>query len=265
MKIIHRISINGDERQMREFHSAGVDLRVGSSTFVIAEHDPRWPDIAELVQKHGALDFVSTNFSAAERSRSEYLSMDPTWHHGYPQPSDDRSYLQETYDLSHYCASCGIGKRQVKPFRLKKAPSWGKKAILQLNWVFDEYFVVPDVWEAVFAPFDVGSRPAVLDKTGAVLNSVLQLDIPSSCELALEGRPLEVCADCGREKYLPISRGFFPAPDSSGEPIFKSRQYFGSGGSAFQAVLVSNALYQKLRDAKVRGVEFAPCKQQSAN
>ena len=49
-------------------------------------------------------------------------------------------------------ANIVIGAKQVSPFRMKESPNWGRRSILQMNWLFDEYFVKPEVWNAVFQP-----------------------------------------------------------------------------------------------------------------
>ena len=74
----------------------------------------------------GASDIVRTEFNASERGNAEYLNVAPAWHHGYPQPEDDFAYLSATYDLKEYCPGCGIGEKQVAPFRMKGEPKWGK-------------------------------------------------------------------------------------------------------------------------------------------
>ncbi|MDJ0945956.1 MAG: hypothetical protein QNJ30_21020 [Kiloniellales bacterium] len=259
MKIFHRIGINPDEVQRRAFQAAGVELETGFGVFRIAEADPRWPQVEALVERYSLPDFAETRFTEAEKRRADYLSMGPTWHHGYPEPSEDFGYLSRTYDLLDYCAGCGIGKRQAAPFRFKTAPKWGRQVILQLNWIFDEYFVEPSFWRRVLEPLGIGVRPVVLDRSGEALDSVLQLVIPAGPGLDLDGRPVETCPLCRREKYLPITRGFFPAPEDTDALLFKSAQLFGSGASAEHGVLVSNALYRAFAAEKAKGVAFAPC------
>jgi hypothetical protein len=39
-------------------------------------------------------------------------------------------------------------------------------------------------------------------------------------------------------------------------------QEFGSGASAYKLVLASNRLYQRMVEAKIKGVEFKACTQQ---
>jgi hypothetical protein len=123
-----------------------------------------------------------------------------SWYHGYPEPSDDDSYKALTFDLSEYCRICGTGWRQVAPFRMKKPPVWRRRSILQLNWIFDEYFVKPDLWKAVFEPFGIGYWPVVLNKTGAEIESVVQLKVSDLTDTRLEGVAYNVCPQCGAQE-----------------------------------------------------------------
>ena len=258
MRIIHNISLSAREGERAEFLNAGVALPLGFTTFKIDEADPRWSDIKALVVKYRASDIAATTFAASELDEAEFLGVEPTWHYGYPMPDDDRGFLSATFDLTNYCEHCGIGKKQVAPFRIKRAPVWKKKSIFQLNWIFDEYFVKREVWSTIFDPFGIANRPVVLNKTGEEVPSVLQLDNQELVDLKLAGFPFAECEYCARKKYLPIA-GFCPKPASTKAMLFKSSQYFGSGANAYQMVLASNLLYKKIRDEGVRGVDFKPC------
>ena len=260
MKIIHRISGNLTEIMKERLRSLDFGVDTGLSTFEVDESDPRWPTIKNYISEWELLDITSTNFTTDELKHSSWLEMGPTWHHGYPQPEDDFGYLESTYDLSRYCSKCGIEKKQRAPFRFKREPRWGRRHILQLNWVFDEFFVLPEVWESVFKPLDVPSSPVIDDRSGRELKSVVQLCIGALAEATgLANHPSEVCASCAARKYSPFVRGFFPALASYPEGhMFKTSQYFGAGASAYRSVVISSALWQKLCEDKVKGAEFVP-------
>lgn len=260
MRIVHRISLNTSATTKRELANLGVNVGIGLVTFEVDESHPQWPTLAQFVVAHEALDIVSTRTTHAERATAEWLEMAPTWHAGYPQPED--GYLTATYDLTGYCPSCGIGALQQAPFRMRGEPKWGSKGILQLNWVFDEYFVKPDVWEDIFRPRGVGSRSVLDCKSGTPLRTVVQCDFGSlaSSQLDLGNHPFRRCSHCERVKFLPVNRGCFPAfaiPPSR-PSVMKSREYFGDGGQAFRAVIVSQDIYRAIHTARIRGCEFKP-------
>jgi hypothetical protein len=265
MKIIHNVSLSVDDLRQKDFAKVGVALQQGFDSFRLEESDPRWRPIALLVEKYQLTDIVWTEFSANELDNATNLVLAPSWHYGYPMPDDDRGYLPITYDLSDYCEACGIGKRQVAPFRLKKTPKWGTKSILQLNWVFDEYFVKPDLYSSVFEPFGIQSRPVLHHRTDQELDSVVQLNIQEGVDLDIDGLPFTLCECCNRKKFLPITKGVFPAPLTPKGPLYKSNQYFGSGASAFRLILSSSLVFRTMRDRRVKGVDFKPCKRNSTN
>jgi hypothetical protein len=239
-----------------------VDVGAGAGlliSFDVEEGDPRWPAVSGWIKRRRAGDIVRTTFTEAEQSAAAWLELEPSWHHGYPQPDEGSfGYLAATFDLRDYCEKCGVGRRQSAPFQMKREPKWGRRGILQLNWVFDEFFVRPDVWKAVFSPFGVGCR-AVLDTQEAELETVVQLNVEEEVDVVTDGLVPEVCDVCDRVKYLPHTRGRFPALISTPEgSMVKTSQWFGSGGAADRRLLVGQALRRALVEKKVRGVSYRP-------
>ena len=265
MKIIHRITA-GDESAIADLRRAGVDVSPPKDDYdifvaEIADDDPRWPRIA-MIQGMGPT-LTHTEFSKQELADADFVALVPEWMNGYPEPSDHFGYRPLIYDLSDYCPECGSGKRQKAPFRLKKPPTWGRRSIFVLNWIYDEFFVPPEIWESRFKPFGIGSREVVLDRTGAVLDNVAQLDVPTIVELDMQDRRLqdlkpEPCGSCGRLRYGRITRGYQPRPTAPPpDAMFKSAQDFGTGHRSEKLVYVSQDLYQRVAD--LRGVVFEPC------
>ncbi|HEY7550090.1 MAG TPA: hypothetical protein VH913_11310 [Hyphomicrobiaceae bacterium] len=268
MKIVHRIALRASESQRKELEALGVvtppgDILPGERdafvAFDVTEDHPNWPSLRRLFDQWKVPDNVRTVFSKSEIKAADWLKLTSEWYHGYPQPDDGHfGYLGVTYDLSDYCKKCGIGARQKAPFQMEGEPRWGRNGILQLNWVFDEYFVTPEVWTKVFKAHGVRSRP-VTDTTGSELRSVLQLVVEEEVDLHTEGLATEACAICGRIKYLPVTRGPFPAlVTRPAREIARTKEHFGSGGRAFRAILVSKALAHALNSEAVRGVSLRP-------
>ena len=269
MEIFHRIAANMHDDLAERLKVLGFkpavhgDDRFGlPAIFLISESHPAWPKVRVVIEKHSGFHMVETRFAEDERAQARYLEMMPAWHWGYPQPEGDFGYLSVTYDDSCHCPHCNAGKRQKAPFRMSREPQWGgKRNILQLNWVFDEYFVKPGIWEKVFKPFGIACRPVVRHRDGRELKGVVQLDISETADapLKLKGYEREDCPVKGHKRYHPVTRGFFPpfrSPQKA--PLLKSREHFGSGASSWRAVLVSAVLYRAMQRHKVRGVAFAP-------
>src|SRR4051812_22489908 len=87
----------------------------------------------------GGTHFVSSHFTKTELDGAEWLQLSALGHHGYPQPEE--GYQEATYNVSDYCPTCGIGGVQSAPFRLRTEFEASHSQIVQLNWVFDEFFL----------------------------------------------------------------------------------------------------------------------------
>jgi len=144
---------------------------------------------------------------------------------------------------------------------MKADPVWGRRSILRLNWVPDELFVRTEVWDAIFQPFGIENQPVLRHKTGAKLDSVVQLTIPQEVTLDVAASRHTTCLRCGRDKYTPVCRGFFPSPLGVVNSMSKSRGYFGVTETAFRAILVTSPIYEKIRSAGLKGAEFQACEQ----
>jgi hypothetical protein len=268
LRIIHRVSFSDKPERTNALRSLGIAFNEPSSPLVplvwfdIAEDHPSWSKLETRLKDWKAGDVIRTEFSSAELACARYLSVEPTWHFGYPQPEDDFGYLEVAYDLKAHCSCCGIGKTQIAPFRMKGEPKWGKKHILQLNWVFDEYFVLPEVWKEVFDPLGIGCLPVLKHRAGDQLKTVVQLQITrtATSPLVILGEyPATVCESCGRKKYLPISRGQFPMFEKEpSEPACRTQEFFGSGLSAWNAIVVSSEVFRAIQAHKLKGAAFVP-------
>jgi hypothetical protein len=246
MKIVHQIANNWSASDTALLKSNGIHIDEGFQRFTIDEDDRYWR-LKPFIESSDAMDAAATEFTKQELDAAPYLAAIPNWQTGYPQPEKAMGYLTTTYDDKNLCRECGIGARQKDSFRIKE-PKWGKRNAFILYWVLDEWFVKREVYDAVLRPLGISERP-VLDPRGRTIHSTAQLDIPeSSSDLDLGEQPFEICARCGRKKYLPFTRGFFPnlEPVPAAAHILKSREYYGSGASASKWIIVSQALRKSL-------------------
>ncbi len=259
MRVIHRVGINADAADVAAFRCVGVEIHLGFDAYEFDEADPRWSKVSELVAARNLPDIVSTQFTRTELDAALFLHVRPAWHHGYPQPESAHTWRQATYDVSDYCASCGIGARQKAPFRMKSEPRWGKRNVLQMNWVFDEYFATPEIFGRTFEPLGVKSLPVLNAKGTAPLSTVVQIEISATADLRTDGLASEICSVCGREKFAHVKRGPSPLPVTMREGLFRSKQQFGSDASASALIMASPAAYRALGNAGVKGVSFDAC------
>jgi hypothetical protein len=82
--------------------------------------------------------------------------------------------------------------------------------------------------------------------------------VTDEVEIDARGLPAENCPTCGRVKYLPTSRGFFPAVLGEPTSLARTIQYFGSGGSAFRPIVARQEIARALSEGKVQGVTVRP-------
>jgi len=259
MRVVHRISVTSSKAA--PLSALGLQVVAAGSllvSFEVDESDPSWAVVEAWVRSHGAVDVPMTRFSAGELDGASWLELVADWHRGYPQPENDFGYLQVTFDDA--CRVCDVGRRQVEAFQLKGEPKWGRRNVLQLNWVFDEFFVTPELWSLVFEPIGVTARP-VVDRKGSVLQTVVQLVVDAEVDVDTDGLACHVCDVCGQVKFPVTTRGFSPEPRdlSVSAPLARSRQWFGSGAQASREVVVSQELRRALVAAGINGASFRPC------
>lgn len=240
-----------------------VDAHSHLLSFAIHEGHAAWPEVAHLLATYEAIDLCWNEYSARELCAASYVDVRPDWHHGYPMPDTNSGYLHATFDLQDYCPRCGAGATQRAPFRMRSEPKWGRRSVLQLNWVFDEFFVRPELYAEVFEPHGVASLPVLHHRTGNALQTVVQLKATAdTVDLSIPGTTGQVCERCGRFKYLPLGRAqpSLRVPPPLGH-LLRSRQIFGSGAKAFRLVLMSASLFQRYADSSSRGVGFGVVEQ----
>jgi hypothetical protein len=262
MQIVHHISIASSPEIARELQALGVEVDDhGLVAFEVDEARETWPALKSWIERRRPRDLVSTRFSLLERAKASVLALESSWHDGYPQPDQEKlGYLDVTYDRKAHCPRCGMGLTQKNAFRMKAEPRWGRNGFMQLNWISDEYFVKPEVWEEVLKPFGIESR-SVQDAQGGRLETVLQVVVKDEVGVVTDGLEQRPCPACRRVKYLPVVRGPFPALTSPlPSPIAKTAESFGEGGAAYRGVLVSRDLADALQAAEIRGLAFVPVK-----
>ena len=220
----------------------------------LGEHCQAW------AKRYSALDVVRTLFANEEMEAAAWAELVPEWHCGYPQPKPDEfGYREATYDMRAYCKECGMGLRQKAPFQMKGEPKWSRGDLLRNSTGFRmKCFVTPEVAAEFFEPAGVSSR-IVQNVRGETLKSVVQLVVSAEENVATDKLVAHTCASCHRTRYLPTVRGRFPA--LSARPTanaVRTAQYFGSGATAHQRILVSQKIVRQLLAKKVSGVSFRP-------
>jgi hypothetical protein len=268
MRVRHTVTFLTDDLSLRRADSLRKQLQLlrlireeaALLNFVIYEDDASWSTVANLLDEHRSIDLAWTEYSAAEQTAAAWLDLRATSHHGYPMPSEDFGYLATTFGEGNYCGECGKRSTQRAPFRFRAEPRWGRRGVLQLNWVFDEFFVERAVYATIFAPLGVKAREVLHHRTQKSLETVVQLVSDSdSVQLELGDLESSACNACQGRRYPPLGRvqPQLRRPTLGGKHLVRSAEHFGGGGlSSNRLVMISGALYAELRKHDVRGVSF---------
>lgn len=257
MKVFREISNNWNKEQVELLRQYGIDVEVGCNWFRI--YDVKmYLKLQPLFRKWEVLDTHGTSFSKKEILSAEYCVIERCKTCGYPMPDDDQSYLYNTYETKCMCCRCGIGAVQKDDFRVNKIP---KYPIWELGWIYDELFVRNDIYEKIFKPIGVESRPLKMYKNDSVIESYVQLVIPTIDEsLDLSNYESLTCNECGMTKYDPMTYGYYPLQEHPLSYIYKSKEFFGDGFSASRKIFISAAICEKLIENRVFPYHyFVPC------
>jgi len=289
LKVNHRIAGPGDDPFWLEidylglgYERAGNCGRVDWHILNITEDQPQWPDVERLCAYYERDSGLTTNlYTKRELDAAERLDISATGHQGYPKPED--GYFKQTYD-STSCERCGIHGAQVAPLRFSGEPKSKTIHFLQLHWVYDEFFVRHAARDVLRREGVTGVEfgPVLVNRKGEASQEASQMRVLHTLPPALDASGLQTVtckrfneewrphapaasADsedlpyCGRVKWglrgpLRFDRAaLLDAPD-----VVKSHEWFGSGGSASQCVIVSQRFRQIVVAARWRGLRFEP-------
>jgi hypothetical protein len=296
VKIKHRIALSHDDRFSREIDRLGLHydrgdpnnvLQLAVNVLNVTEDQPEWPEVERLVAKYcSGPHSVSSLFTKAELDTAKWLRLSALGHHGYPQPEENFGYRKATYDVTEYCPTCGIGGVQKAPFRLRAEFKASRSQIVQLNWVFDEFFLRDEAREGLRSAAITGIQylAPMLHKADRQSERVVQMVVKTNLAPALDpvgfqpvtckpeneewqaaqrlglSKP-EKLSHCGRVKYHYPHKGpyRFDSDAFAGAPdVVKSHEWFGSGARAHRLVIVSQRFRQAVVTSNWRGVSFEP-------
>jgi hypothetical protein len=206
------------------------------------------------------------------------LQMLAQGHHGYPQPEDD--YYKSVYPA--FCERCGIHGRQSAPFRLRRSRRALHSDFVQLNWVFDAWFVHPEVATelggsgisgiSIGPVIDHRSGKELVDRRqlliGAVVSCVDTSRLPVvTCRPDNEESAWKIVAGqtrydpstpyCGAVKHHVRSSVAIRSDVPGDVPdLFQTAEWFGSGGAAHRLTLCTERFAALVKSRGWRGLEF---------
>ncbi len=254
---------------------------LSSIEYTVSENDPLFKTLLSFSKAHDLYVQSALYYSEEDIDNAEWVVCE-VGEFQYPQPEEN--YKEVTYDLSNYCRSCGIGKIQNSPFRLKKDFTQKKLKLFGLHWVFDEIFVRSDIVK-LFEKEGISGisfTDVIHHKTDSVIDNLYQMKVNTIIEPGLNTDNLfkVTCKSqneesyikglgqikdkpgytfCGRVKYrYPLTEPLqCKASILQDQPDFvKSYEYYGSGLSAQRFILARKRIVRLLRDNKIRGLGF---------
>jgi len=208
-------------------------------------------------------------------------------HHGYPQPED--GYQSLVY--ADCCRRCGIHGQQTAPFRLRRGRPAPNSGFLQLNWIFDVFFVHPDIAAELSNGGITGLsyRPVVDHRAGSELGGCVQLQFPAVFACAETSRLTTVTCRpeneeshiqgfagatwfspstpyCGRVKHhVPTTLGIQPGAVYGVPDVFQTAEWFGSGAEAHRLTVGSQRFVDLVRQRGWRGLEFREVREEGCS
>jgi hypothetical protein len=216
--------------------------------------------------------------------RTNFFKMFARGNQGYPQPEGD--YKNLTYEEA--CQRCGIYARQTAPFQLKKS---GRSTVTfsQLNWVFDAFFVHPDIASEIAkagirgisfgTALDLRTAAEIPDRAQLVISTIIPcVDVSQLSRVTCrpeneeqtrlrakgyEGlvvrteQMLAGVPHCGRVMYnVPSSLSIEAEAIRDAPDVFQTAEWFGSGGLAYRLTLASARFVELVRRRGWKGLEF---------
>lgn len=271
MQRFHRIFANGNNQFKTFLDQADIEHEYEESivgktvSLLIPESHRSWPILASAIEHFDVVHTVELRFTKGDIRNASWCELGTTSHFGYPQPEDAFGYKEITYDPNIGCRKCGIGLVQNAPFRFRKAPTTTRSHLIQLNWVFGEFFVSKEARSQIEIAGISGIQfeSPVHHKTGAPISGWFHMRIYEhvATKVDASGLMVETCAECAQSKLNhPQSEmlKFGSTCRDSGLDVYRTIEWFGSGSCAYNAVLVSQRFVRLILENKWRGVHLAP-------
>lgn len=275
MRIRHRIAYNKETVSKEFIHfletkKAKFDK---SNSYIgvayIFEDDEYIEKLYSYYQKVKLSPIIDVIYTKEEYEKAQWYSIRPKFRFEYPQPEDESAYRGVTYNNSKFCNGCGGGLVQKDSFRITKAPKWGKRHFLMLNWIGDEIFISSIAKEVLVSNRIAGLRflDVINHKKNIVFDDIHQIFVENELEPGLINLTQSVketlnCSICGNTKYIGSGKEFTFRKEifeNLNFDIYKTYKSFGAGHLCARIIIISKKLYQIIKDNDLdKGLEFEP-------
>jgi len=228
--------------------------------FEISEDDPAWPELKKRIGNEHT--YTNTSFTEKEVLDSEWCIIWGT-HSVEALRPEGYGWHQEYY--ADQCSKCGVGWRQIAPFRIKEEPKLGKNQFSGF-----ELFCTPLVLD-IFKQHNINGfeiQPIILNKENRPIESLKQIIVTEIAEAAVAEELVERerysqtdCVICGQTWHSHYVRGILPLRKTALKPNVDfqlTNEWFGSGANARHEILVSQRVVRLILENKWKGAELIP-------
>jgi len=281
MTKIMRVFKDFSENDKVELAKIGIKIDVGFDAFEIPEHEYEKVLFIKKCLKDASYQ-KRVNFSNDDLDNSDYLDMDARRLLGYPEPDscerdevdsfeypfDIYPYYKDVFSVIDTDPDYGMLKgEQIGSYQLKGEPKWGKAVIGSYHFIYDTFFVTPNIYNLIFKPLGIECRPVINYRTKGILQNVLQLVSQGVAKSKLNLTEdyvdeVIVIKKWNLEKYM--LKPDETRPNFLSEPgdydFFSTQEYFGAGGITQRLSIISNRLYKILKKNKIKNLLFTPLK-----
>ncbi|WP_054750468.1 hypothetical protein, partial [Ruminiclostridium josui] len=232
--------------------------------------DDEWIDeLYSYYQKEKITPIIDAIYTKEEYEKAQWYSILSKFRFEYPQPEDDSAYKGITYNNSKFCSSCGCGLVQKDSFRIVKAPKWGKRHFLMLNWVEDELFISSFAKDLLVRNSISGLRflDVINHKKNIPFDDIYQIYIenelePGLLELKQSVKEVRNCSICGKAKYIYSGKGLTFRKEifsNINSDIVRTHESFGDGHICARKIIISKKLYQLIKNSNLgKDLDFEP-------
>lgn len=262
MKIFRRISGRVENASVRAYLEDILNEKLESNYFSkdLEEDSNEYLTLKKVINEFNLHDSViGTSFTDDEILDSEVLCFTGGRPFAYPQP-EEPLFLENTY--SNSCRNCGAFGEQKQDFIINKVQNLKNNSLVALHWVFGELFSDKNLYEDFFKGLDLKSRSVKINKLNEFAESVVQIILPKlDGDLKMKDLEFTQCFKCSLVKYIPSTIGYFPKPKKIDFSIASTREFFGSGHSAYHKILLTNKIMRDMISLKIaKKHQFVPCR-----
>lgn len=238
--------------------------------FEISDLNPYFHDVIAFMKNKSKFEpQVRCEYSKKELTEAKYLQIWLRRYSGYPQPEAidiNDSYINYTFDITHFCTKCGSGLVQNDSYYLKKSFNIEKLRFGGVYWVYDTFFITTELRDLLIKEKFTGIEfiPVKNIKTKQVIDNIVQLKVNALFpgKLKFDTKKIINCKFCNTKKYLQKEDSEIFASKEILQDLDKdfylSQEFHGDGFLCCNSVLISNRVYKFLIDNKIKNICAEP-------